>query len=139
MNKINLPDVNYHLKSATIKDKLSQIPRMLDSGANIIAIHPDDSMRMMPTHTPLQTSTATGALMESTAEARLTYQHKLKNVPQQMFQGHVLLYLARHIIVGLGVLFNDGCVVLLTVSKVYVLHKNKLLPIGARKKGSTMI
>ena len=77
---------------------------MLDSGANIIAIHPEDSMTMMPTHTPLQASTATGAIMESTSEARLTFRHKLKNVPQEMFQGHVLLYLARHTIVGLGVL-----------------------------------
>ena len=82
MNKINLPDVNYHLNSATIKNSISTIPRMLDSGANIIAIHPEDSMAMMPTHTPLQASTATGALMESTTEARLTFQHKLKNVPQ---------------------------------------------------------
>ena len=103
MNKINLPDVNYHLNSATIKNRISTIPRMLDSGANIISIHPEDSMKMMPTHTPLQASTATGALMESTAEARLTFQHNLKNVPQKMFQGHVLLSLARHTIVGLGV------------------------------------
>ena len=104
MNKLNLPDVNYHLKSATIKNRISTIPRMLDSGANIIVIQPEDSMKMMPTHTPLQESTAIGAIMESTAEARLTFQHKLKNVPQQMFQVCVLLSLARHIIVGLGVL-----------------------------------
>ena len=69
---------------------------MLDSGANIIAIHPEDAITMMPTHTPLQASTATGALMESTAEARLTFQHKLRNVPQQMFQGHFIPSLARH-------------------------------------------
>ena len=55
---------------------------MLDSGANIIAIHLEDAMTMMKTHTSLQASTATGALMESTAEARLTFQHKVKNVPQ---------------------------------------------------------
>ena len=104
MNKINLPDVNYHLNSATIKYRLSTIPRMIDSRDNIIAIHPEDSMTMMPTHTPLQASTATGALKESTKEAQLTFQHKLKNVPQQMFQGHVLPSLARHTIVGFGVL-----------------------------------
>ena len=127
MNKINLSDVNYHLNSATIKSRLSTVPIMLDSGANIIAIHPEDSMTMMPTHTPLQESTAIGAIMESTAEARLTFQHKLKNFPQQMFQGHVPPYLARHTIVGLGVLCNHGCVVVLTGSKAYVLHKNKLL------------
>ena len=90
---------------------------------------------MMPTYTPLQASTATGALMESTAEARLTFQHKLKNVPQQMLQGHVLPSLARHTIVGLGVLCDHGCLVVLTGSKDYVLHKNKLLLTGARKKG----
>ena len=99
---------------------------MLESGANIIEIHPEDSMTMMPTHKPLQASTTTGAIMESTAEARLTFRHKLKNVPQKMFQGHVLLSLARHTIVGLGVLFDHGCVVVLTGSKAYVLHKNKL-------------
>ena len=99
MIKLNLPDVNYHLNSATIKNRISTIPRMLDSGANIIAIHPEYSTTMMPTHTPLQASMATGALMESTAEARLTFQHKLKNVPQQMFQGHVLPSLERHTIV----------------------------------------
>ena len=90
---------------------------MLDSGANIIAIHLEDAMNMMPTHTPLQASTATGALTESTAEARLTFQHKLKNFLQQMFQGHFLPYLARHTIVGLGVLCDHICVVVLTVSK----------------------
>ena len=67
---------------------------MMDSGANIIAIHHEDSTTMMPTHKPLQESTAIGAIMESTAEARLALQHKLKNVPQEMFQGHVLPYLA---------------------------------------------
>ena len=92
-------------------------------------------MTMMPTHTTLQASTATGALMESTAESRLNFQHKLKSVPQQMFQGHVLPSLARHTVVDLGVLCDHGCVVVLTGSKAYVLHKNKLLPTGARKKG----
>ena len=135
MNKINLPDVNYHLNSATIKNRISTTPRMLDSGANIIAIHEEDSMTMMPTLTHLQSSTATGALMESIAEARLTLQHKLKNVPQQMFQGHVLPYLARHTIVGLGVLCDHGYVVVLTGSNIYVLHQNNLLLTVERKKG----
>ena len=108
---------------------------MLDSGANIIAIYPKDSMTMMPTHTNLQASTATGALMEITTEARLTFQHKLNNVPQQMFQGHVLLSLTRHTIVGLGVLCDHVYVVVLTSSKAYVLHKKKLLLTGAGKKG----
>ena len=118
MNKINLPDVNYHLNSTTIKNRLSKIPRMLDSGANILEIHPEDSMTMMPTHTSLQASTATCALMESTEESRLTFQHKLKNFPQQMFQGHVLPFLARHNILGLGVLCDHGCVVVLTGSRL---------------------
>ena len=73
--------------------------------------------------------------MESTAEARLTFRHKLKNFPQEIFQGHVLLYLARHTIAGLGVLCDHRCVVVLTCSKAYVLHKNKLLLTGERKKG----
>ena len=123
------------MNSATIKNIISTIPRMLDSGANLIVIHPEDSMKMMPAHTPFQASTATGALMESTAEARLTFQQKLKNVPQQMFQGHVLPYLERHTIVGLGLLCDHGCMVVLTGSKAYVLHKNKLFLTGARKKG----
>ena len=92
-------------------------------------------MTIMPTHKPLQASTATGAIMESTAEARLTFRHKFKNVPQEMFQGHVLPSLVRHTIMGLGVLCNHGCVLVLTGSKAYVLHKNKLLLTGARKKG----
>ena len=108
---------------------------MLDSGANIIAIHPEYSMTMMTAHTPLQASTATGALMESTAEAQLTFLHKWKNVPQQMFQGHVLPSLSRQTIVGLVVLCNRGCVVVLTGSKSYVLHNNKLLLTGAIKRG----
>ena len=106
----------------------------MDSGTNITAIHPEDSMTMMPTHTPFQASTETGALMESIEDAWLTFQHKLKNVPQHMFQGHVLPSLARHTIVGLGVLCDHGCVVVLTGSKSYVLQKNKLLLSGARKK-----
>ena len=52
-----------------------------------------------------------------------------------MFQGHVLPSLARHPIVGLGVLCDHGCVLVLTGSKAYVLHKNKFLLTGARKKG----
>ena len=55
---------------------------MMDSGANMIAIHPEDSMKTVPTHIPLQASTAIGAIMESTAEARLSFWHKLKNFPQ---------------------------------------------------------
>ena len=73
--------------------------------------------------------------MEITAEARITSQHKLKNVPQQMFQGHVVLSLARHNIVGLGVLCDHRCVVVLIGSKAYVLHKNKISLTGTRKKG----
>ena len=92
-------------------------------------------MPMMPTHTTLQASTTTGALIESTGEARLTFQNKLKNVPQQMFQGHVLLSLARHTIVVLGVLCDHVCMVVLTGSKAYVLHKNKILLTGTREKG----
>ena len=135
MNKINLPDENYHLNSATIKNRIITISIMLDSRANIIEIHPEYSMKMMPIHTPPQASTATGALMEITAEARLTFQHELKDVPQQMFQGRVLPSLARHTIVGLVVLCNHRCVVVLTGSKDYVPHKNKLLLTGAIKKG----
>ena len=63
------------------------IPRMLESGANIIAVHLKDAMERLLTHTPLHASTATGALMESTAEARLTFKHNLDNIPQKMFQG----------------------------------------------------
>ena len=107
---------------------------MLDSGANIIAIHPEDSMTMMPTYTPLQASRATGAITESTAETRLTFRHKLKNVPHEIFQGHVISSLARHKIMGLEVLCDHGCVVVLTGSKAYVLHKNKLLLTGEKKR-----
>ena len=81
MNKINLHEVNYQLNSTTYKNRLSRIPRMLDSGANIIAIYPDYSMTIMPTHKPLQALTATGAIMEITAEARLTFRHKFKIFP----------------------------------------------------------
>ena len=123
------------MNSTKYKNRLSRIPRILDSGANTIAIHSEDSMTIMTTHKPLQASTATGAIMESTAEARLTFQHKLKNVPQEMFQVHVLPSLARHTIVVLGNLCDHGFVLVLTGSKAYVLHKNKLLLTGARKKG----
>ena len=108
---------------------------MLDSGANVIAIHPKDSMTMMPTHTPLQASTATGVIMESTEEARITFRHKLKTFPQEIFQGHVLPSLARHTIVGPEVFCYHRCVVVITGSKAYVLHKNKILLKGAIKKG----
>ena len=107
---------------------------MLDSGANIIAIHPEDAMTMMPTHTPLQASTETGTLMEITAEARLTFQHKLKNIPQQMFQGNVILSLERHTIVGLGVLYDHICVLVLTGSNYYILKK-KAVTYRSKKKG----
>ena len=139
MNNLNLLDANYHLNSATVKNRINKIPRIMDSGANKIAVHPQDTMTVMTTHTPLQASTATGAVMESTAEARLTFQYKLRNVPQQMFQGYVILFLARHTIVGLGVLCDHGCVVVLTGSKAYVLHKNKMFLYRSKKKGAAMV
>ena len=52
-----------------------------------------------------------------------------------MFQGHVILSLERHTIVGLGVLCNHRCVLVLTGSKAYVLHKNKFLLTVVTKKG----
>ena len=74
------------MNSTTYKNRLSRIPRMLDSGANILEIHPEDSMEIIPTHKPLQASTATGAIMESTAEARLTLRQveecTTRNVPR---------------------------------------------------------
>ena len=51
-----------------------------------------------------------------------------------MFVGHVLPTLAKHTIVGLGVLFDHGCVVLSTAEKAYVMHNNKLLLSVTRKK-----
>ena len=104
-------------------------------GANIIAIHLDKAMDELPTHTPLQASRVTGALMESTVKARLKFRYDLRTVPQQMFKERVLPFLARHTIVSLGVLCDHGCVVVLTASKSYVLHNNKLLFTGERKKG----
>ena len=77
--------------------------------------------------------------MESTAEARLTFRHNLKNMAQEMFQGHVLPSLARHTIVGLGGLCDHGCVVVLTATKTYILHNNKNLLIGARKRDTYSI
>ena len=52
-----------------------------------------------------------------------------------MFEGHVLPTLAKHTILGLGLLCDHGCVVVLTAEKTYVMHNNKLLLSGKRKKG----
>ena len=90
------------------------IPRMLDSGCNIVVVHPEDAHTTLPTHRPLKESTALGAIMESTDEARLEFNHDLRNIPEGMFEGHVLPTLAKYIIVGLGVLCDHGCVVVLT-------------------------
>ena len=73
---------------------MQPIPQILDSGANTIAVYPEDAIERLQTHTSLQALTATGAFMESTSEARLTFRHNLNDVPQQMFQGHVLPSLA---------------------------------------------
>ena len=73
--------------------------------------------------------------MESTSEARLNFNHDLVNVPKDMFEGHFLPTLAKHTIVGLGVLCDHGCVVVLTAEKAYVMYTNKLLLSGTRKKG----
>ena len=93
------------------------IPRILDSGCNIIAINPKHLQTTLLTHKPLKASTASGAIMESTSEARLNFNHDLRNVPKDMFEGHVLLRLAKHTIVGLGFLCDHGCVVVLTAEK----------------------
>ena len=111
------------------------IPRMLDSGCNIIAIHPKDLQTTLPTHKPPKASTASGVIMESTLEARLNFNHDLINVPKDMFEGYVLPTLAKHTTVGLGVLFDHGCIVVLTEENEYVMHNNKLLFSGTRKKG----
>ena len=111
------------------------IPRIIDPGCNIIAIHPKYFQTTLPTHKPLKSSTAYGAIMDSTSEARINFNHNLRNVPRDMFEYHVLPRLAKHTIVGLGVLCDHGCVVMLTAEKVYVMHNNKLFLSGTRKKG----
>ena len=108
------------------------IPRMLDSRCNIIAIHPKYSQTTLLTHRPLKASTVSGAIMESTSEARLNFNHDLRNVPKDMFEGHVLPTLAKHTIVGLGVLCDHGCVVVLMAEKSYVMYNNNLLFSGTR-------
>ena len=117
------------------KQNYEPIPRMLESGCNIIAIHPKDLQTTLPTHKPLKSSTASDAIMESTSEARLNFNHDLRNVSKDMFEGNVLPTLAKHTIVGLGLLCDHGCVVVLTAEKAYVMHNNKLLLSGTRKKG----
>ena len=66
-----------------------------------MAIKPKDLQKTLPTHKPLKASTAYGAIMESTSEARLNFNHDLRNVPKDMFEGHVLPALAKHTIVAL--------------------------------------
>ena len=96
--------------NTAVKKHYEPIPRMLDSGCNIIAIHPKDLHTILPTHKPLKASTASSAIMENTSEARLNFNHDLRNVPKYMFEGHVQPTLAKHTIVGLGVLCDHGCV-----------------------------
>ena len=109
------------------------ITRMLESGCNIIAIHPKYLQTTLPTHRPLIALTASGAIIESTSEARLNFNHDLRNVPKDMFGGHVLPTLSKQTIVGLGVLCYHGCVLVLTSEKAYVMYNNKLLLSGTRK------
>ena len=111
------------------------IPRMLDSGCNIIAIHPEDVYTTLPGHRPLKASTANNGIMESTEEGRLDFNHELSNIPERMLEGHVLPTLAKHTIVGLGVLCDHGCVVVLTREKAYIMHENRLILSGSRKPG----
>ena len=101
----------------------------------MMAIHPDDAYTTLPNHRPLKASTASGAIMESTNKARLDFNHDLRNMPDGMFEGHVLPTLAKHTIVGLGVLCDHGCVVVLTAGKAYVMHQNRLILSGSRKPG----
>ena len=96
------------------KQNNEPILRILNSGCNIIAIHPKYSHTTLPTHRPLKASTASGAIMESTSEARLNFNHDLRNVLEGMFEGYVLPTLAKHTIVRLGVPCDYGCVVVLT-------------------------
>ena len=56
-------------------------------------------------------------------------------MPDGMLDGHVLPTLAKHTIVGLGVLCDHGCVVVLTAGKAYVMHENRLILSGSRKPG----
>ena len=107
---------------------------MLDSWCNIIEIHPKYSKTTLPKHNPLKASTASSVIIEITSEARLNFNHELINVPKDIFEGHVLPTLAKHTIVGLGVLCDHRCVVVLTAEKTYVMHNNKLLLSGTRKK-----
>ena len=96
---LNLDNYFYVNTAARISNK--PILRMLDSGCNIIAVLPENAHTTLPTHRPLKVSTASGAIMESTDEARLEFNHDLRNVPEGMFEGHVLPTLAKHTIVGL--------------------------------------
>ena len=73
--------------------------------------------------------------MESTEEGRLDFNHELSKIPEGMLEGHVLPTLAKHTIVGLGVLCDHGCVVVLTREKAYIMHENRLILSGSRKPG----
>ena len=48
-----------------------QIPRLLDSGANINVYHPDDSVKVLPRHRPLRAIQPNGTTMASSVEATL--------------------------------------------------------------------
>ena len=65
--------------------------------------------------------------MENTDEGRLDFNHNLRDMPDGILDGHVLPTLAKHTIVGLGILCDHGCVVVLTSSKAYVMHENRLI------------
>ena len=60
----------------------------------------------------------------------------LPSVPQEMFNGHVLLTLKNHSIISLGKIYDAGYEVLCTRGTSLVLHNGRVILGGIRKANS---
>ena len=111
------------------------IPKLLGSGANFIAWHPEDwQIKLLHKHNPIGAIQPGGQLMECSAEVTIARELLLTSVPQEMFNGHVLPTLKNHSIISPGKICDAGYGILLTGGKALVLHNGGRVFLGGIRK-----
>ncbi len=112
----------------------TQIPRLLDYGANFHAYHQEDhDVVQLMTHRPLGAREPNGSLMHSTKEVTAVVPTTItQHVPQCHFDGHVLPALSQHTTLLIGKFCDAGCKCILQADKAIIIKDNMIIMEGKR-------
>ena len=112
----------------------TQIPRLLDSGANFHAYHQEDhDVVQLTTHRRVGARVPNGSLMHSTKEVTAVLPTTItQHLPECHFNGHVLPALAQHTILSIGKFCDAGCQCILQSDKALIIKNNQIIMEGKR-------